>query len=142
MPSLKIVKSGETKPFLASSVILYGVVGVGIALVLMLVASAIFLYTDTDIDYVSIAARSILFVSAFVSGMLCSKRKNERGYLYGACTGLTYSLLLLLISLFLGTTRSLSFLTFLTVFLCVISGALGGILGINLKNNKKRRRNV
>lgn len=83
----------------------------------------------------SIMGVSIIFISSFsilVGAFLASRKIKEKGIIFGSILGLTYMLILYLISSLINTNFAFS-LNVLYMFLGgVVGGAIGGILGVNL----------
>lgn len=110
--------------------------GVGIGAVactvLLLIASAILTTGAIPQTAVSPIAFAILTVSAFVGGLIAARLSRERGLLTGALVGLLLFLLTAVLGLLIlqaldGTSMLLK------VALMIGGGALGGVLGVNVK---------
>lgn len=83
----------------------------------------------------SIMGVSIIFISSFsilVGAFLASRKIKEKGIIFGSILGLTYMVILYLISSIINTNFAFS-LSVLYMFLGgIVGGAIGGILGVNL----------
>ena len=144
MPAVKFMKNDTSekerfkfKTFAASILFCY-LCAIG----LILIASWLFLKFEISQDYIPIISKSVLLLCAFSGGVFGGMNRKNNGYLFGALVGFVYALLLLVCSFLCKTFYSDIFMTIFTIFLCVISGALGGIIGINCKVKKKRKRNI
>ena len=109
-------------------------VGIGavVCTVLLLIASAILTTGAIPQTAVSPIAFAILTVAAFVGGLIAARLSRERGLLTGALVGLLLFLLTAVLGLLIlqaldGTSMLLK------VALMIGGGALGGVLGVNVK---------
>ncbi|WP_308634721.1 TIGR04086 family membrane protein [Paenibacillus silvisoli] len=78
-----------------------------------------------------------LIVHGFASlagGFVSGKRSGMRGWYYGGLLGFAYGLLILLVS-FLSMNTGISGRTFTMLIETVICGALGGMVGVNMKRS-------
>ncbi len=73
--------------------------------------------------------------SAIVGGMVSGKRAGKKGWYHGGLTGAFYTLIILLIS-FLALDNSLHLGNILWIGLAFVIGAIGGMFGVNLRQNK------
>ena len=77
-----------------------------------------------------------VFISAFsilMGSFLVAKRVEQKGIVYGSVLGLIYMLILYLISSILNFDFSLNGNAIIMIVFGIIGGAIGGILGVNLK---------
>ncbi len=113
-----------------------------LTLIVFLAAAFILSYTPLPEGAIPYIAYIVQIIGAAISGFIPANRAGTRGILTGAVSGILYILLIWLIA----SLSSGSFLFdkhILTMLLMsLFSGAVGGILGVNLKssdNNKKKR---
>lgn len=79
---------------------------------------------------------TVIFISSFsilMGGFLVAKKMDEKGIVYGSVLGLSYMLILYLISSIMSFDFSLNVNAIIMIVLGVLGGAIGGILGVNLK---------
>lgn len=77
----------------------------------------------------SIGVILIYIISTFVTGYLCGHMMQNRKFIWGSLVGLSYFLILLLISLCFPKGDSVSSTnTFTVLILCVASSTIGGML--------------
>ena len=79
---------------------------------------------------------TVIFISSFsilMGGFLVAKKIDEKGIVYGSALGLIYMLILYLISSIMNFDFSLNVNAVIMIALGVIGGAIGGVLGVNLK---------
>lgn len=138
------VKTIETGGF--SSAVLGFLKGAFVAviytLLVFLAAAFVLSYTPLPENAIPYIAYIVQSTGAAISGFLPAKKAGTRGIITGATSGGLYILIIWLIaSLFAdGITFGSHIITMLII--SVISGATGGIFGVNLKNsnnNKKKR---
>ena len=111
--------------------------GVAVSYIFTFVSFLIFaiLLSTTNIpdSYISGVICIISVLSILIGSASCTKKANSQGIVWGSIVGLIYSIVLYLISslLFVGFSVPLS--TFYLFVLSILFGAIGGIIGINLK---------
>ena len=71
-------------------------------------------------------------LAVFVGGFIAARRSGEKGLYRGGLLGIIYCLIVVLIS-YLGFDVRMSLQTLIFVCICFLTGALGGILGINVR---------
>lgn len=75
----------------------------------------------------------ITMVSIALAGIYSAVKVESKGWLNGAIVGLVYMIVLFLLSVLFGTGISLDKFVLFRMFMGLITGALAGIIGINLK---------
>ena len=110
-------------------------VGAVSVLVLLLAAAALCVAVDIPAGLVSPMAFVACAAGAAVGGLVAGKISRKRGWLFGLLCGLLVYLLIACVGAFcvggaVGTHAALSLL------LCIACGAVGGIVGVNLKSRK------
>ncbi len=71
-------------------------------------------------------------LSAALGGLLAARASRKMGWLRGGITGVLYILCALLVSSLFGGTVFMGSLIFSDILLGLVSGAVGGIIGVNL----------
>lgn len=109
-------------------------VGTISVLVLLLLMAALCVFVDVPAGLVSPMAFVSVAAGAALGGLIAGKISRKKGWLCGILCGLCMYLLIasvgaLCIGRAVGTHAPLSFL------LCVTCGAIGGIVGVNLKSH-------
>ncbi len=139
--NIKTIESGGF-----SSAALGFLKGAGIAAVLTLLvflaAAFVLSYTPLPESAIPYIAYIVQIIGAAVSGFIPAKRAGTRGILTGAASGGLYILIIWLSSSLFSDGISFGSHILTMIAISVISGAIGGILGVNLKgsnNNKKKR---
>lgn len=109
------------------------IISILITLILLLVLSIILSLTDVSENIMGI---SIIFISSFsilFGAFLSSKKIKEKGIIYGSILGLSYIILIYLLSSILNGNFNLSLNSLYMCLGGLLGGALGGVLGVNLK---------
>lgn len=99
----------------------------------ILIFSVIITYTDASEAFGDTMVKCATYISIFTGGLLSSVNTNKKGWLTGCITGFTYILILILAG-FIKNGFSISPGLFSKVLYSLISGAAGGIAGINIKS--------
>ncbi|MBB3127094.1 putative membrane protein (TIGR04086 family) [Paenibacillus rhizosphaerae] len=73
--------------------------------------------------------------AAAFGGLVSGKRSGRRGWYQGGLTGILYGLMIIMIG-FLALDSSLRLGDLLLIAAVIASGAIGGMFGVNLKNNR------
>lgn len=87
--------------------------------------------TEQSVHWFIIA---IAFLAMFTGGLMAGGRAKEKGLLVGAVTALLFSLLTFLIQ-FLGYDLSFTNEQYLFHGLYILTGAIGGVVGVNLSSD-------
>ena len=108
-------------------------VGACSALILLLLAAALCVAVDVPAGLISPLAFVAVAIGAAMGGLIAGKLSRRRGWLYGLLCGVCIELLIasvgaLCVGRAVGTNAPLSLL------LCIVCGAVGGIIGVNLKS--------
>ena len=101
--------------------------------ILIFFSIASFVISNLDFSYetLSLYISAILGCSASFSGFVISKLNKQNGLFWGCFAGIVLLLFILILSVYFNTF-SLSLNIFRRIIILLISGALGGILGVNL----------
>lgn len=142
MPSVQFIKSGETKDkgISLKTILIGGVAGVILSLLLLCLFAFLFLMLKISTDYIPVFSKAVLLSGTLLGGIISAKNKNRSGWLYGALSGVVYFILLLFFGIVLKVNMTFEFSKLITGLLCVIFGAIGGVLGINMKSKNKKRK--
>lgn len=100
-------------------------------LLLFCITAVIIVKIDTP-DTILVPLTTILFaLAAFGISFLFAKSKKENGFIIGIRIGIVFFAMIVLIALFTAQFK-LSNIFFTKFFTIMISGALGGVLGVNI----------
>ena len=129
--------SGKDRSF--SSVLLTiikaAVAGVAISTLLLLLFSFILSKKDLPLEIINPFTAILIALSSFSSGYIAAKLIKQRGMAVGAACGTIIFLFITLLSFM--NSADIGVLTVIKLAVSVISGAIGGILGVNTKRKRK-----
>jgi putative membrane protein (TIGR04086 family) len=124
--------TAQVKPPVAAVVMAKGVLyAYFLSLVIFLIFSALIQYTaltETILPYLTYATA---LVSIFIGAAYVTNRLETRGWLNGGMTGLVYLVGLVILGLILLPEFGIDASYISKTFLAFITGAAGGIFGIN-----------
>lgn len=113
---------------------------VGIAYLSTIGILALFaaLLTYTNLSDIFITAGLVLtaIISNIIAGILISKKARNRGWINGAVGGCVYVVLLYFIGAIFFGNVGIGSGTLMMLAICLFSGAIGGIIGINMKHKR------
>ncbi len=103
---------------------------------LMLLVMSLFMYfTDANADTVSTLSAICLAVGSFFGSLFTAKIKKSQGLLTGLILSFIYFIIILVISMILGG-KAFSITSLLHAVIMLLSGGIGGILGVNSKQKQ------
>ena len=108
-----------------------------LTLVLFVISAIVSVYTDLQRSQNYIVSLCIIGFVCFASGVLSGKFKRKNGIITGIIYILPQLTLLLLISVILNSF-SIDLNIIISTAVSVISAAVGGITGVNMKQKAKR----
>ena len=97
-----------------------------------LVCALLLTYTDISESFIAPFSLAITVISSFFAGFKTASKAEKKGILWGALSAGVYIAVVLLI-IMLPYSGNISLFRVLSVGLSLVSGAIGGILGINTK---------
>lgn len=104
-----------------------------ITIVMLFIMSILLCYTNMKENLIE---PCIIFTSSFsilIGSFSVMKRVKQRGLIYGMALGIIYMLIIFVASSFISMDFSFGMETIIMMILGIISGAIGGIIGVNLK---------
>lgn len=104
-----------------------------ITVILMLIIAAIITYTSVSDSIMPLLTSVIMVISIAYSGLLSATKVRKRGLMHGLITGAIYIMLVLFLSWVLARDFSINKFTIIKAIIGVISGGVGGMIGVNLK---------
>lgn len=106
-----------------------------ITLVTLLLIALVMYFANIDSIYASPLASVGLAVGCFFGGLYSSKKSGKNGLLYGFLTAGIYFILIFIASLSVSL-NSIGILTLIHAAVMLLSGSIGGILGVNSKTKQ------
>lgn len=131
----------------AESMTIFSVIkGLLVAYIVSIPAFLLFalILTNTDFPekYKSIAVIITTIVSIFAAGMTATKGSRSKGWLNGSIAGFVYMLVLYLVSSIIYRNFTIDRYVITMAVIGVLTGAVGGIAGINVKTGSTRQKHA
>lgn len=125
------LEDGNTKRFLiiVKSILL----SVLLTLILLFVFSIILAYTNISENTIPYGIIFTSALSILISSVLCMLKIKNNGIIYGGIIGMTYMLLIYLLSSIVQTGFELNLFSIIMIIAGCLCGMLGGIIGVNIK---------
>lgn len=106
-----------------------------------IIFAAVLNQIDFPEKFIYPAVVTTTLVSILAAGSSVSRKAKSRGWLNGGATGLTYVLMLYLVSSIFYNDYTIDMRTIQVTVGGVLTGCIGGIIGINFRKKDKIRRN-
>lgn len=103
-----------------------------IAIIFLFITATIFTYTNINDRYLNMFVFAILALSVFLGSILALRKIKKRGLLYGAIFGIIYLMVLYLFTVIAYKGFFITNTLGIHLLICLLSGTLGGIIGVNL----------
>jgi len=100
---------------------------------LMLIIAAIVTFTSVSESIMPLLTSIIMILSIAFSGLLAARKFEKHGLMHGLITGAIYILFILFLSWVLISGFSLDKYTIIKAVFGIVSGGIGGMIGVNLK---------
>ena len=105
---------------------------------LILILSLFLTYSNLSDTIINPGIIIISGISVLVGGFNVSRKNKGKGILNGGILGIIYIIILFLISSILNSSFSVNISSLIMISICIIAGAIGGILGVNSKPEYKK----
>ncbi|MFO1443063.1 TIGR04086 family membrane protein [Bacillus sp. Bva_UNVM-123] len=118
--------------------VLYGIITVFVlAIVSSLIFSLLLKFTSLQESSLRHIITAISFISLFIGGFISGGKGKQKGWLLGGLTGVIYSVIIFLFQ-YLGFDRLFDIEQIIYHTCYILIAMMGGILGVNMSNNKSR----
>lgn len=108
-------------------------IGLLLTFILIIIFTIILTYTKLSEGLIPLI-NSIIMILGITSGAILTSKKIERkGWLSGGLIGIFYFLIILIISRIFIKDFSIDKYLFIKGFIAIITGCIGGMIGINIK---------
>lgn len=132
--SFSISKGNNTQKNFSIGYILKGLVlGFLFSLICFLILSIVLSLTSVSENIIKPSSYIVMIISIVIASAYVALKVDKNGWLYGAITGLLYIIILTIISMIAIGGFSINQILISRVLMGLIAGAIGGILGINIK---------
>lgn len=139
--SLKVSSEENSRFFTVIKGVIYSYM---ITIPFFIAFALILTYTNFPERHISLAVIITTVASILIGGSTSTKSLKSKGWLYGGIVGLLYMLILHFLSSIVFKNFTIDRYALINGFIGVLSGAVGGIIGINsgtkIKSRVKRRR--
>jgi len=129
MNPIRNVSSGVKRGSPVLTGLIYSLVCMALATV---AASLIYKFSGLKENTMETSVYIIHSAALFIGGLAAGKRSGRRGWYYGGLMGILYSVIIVLIG-FLSYDAALTVYTLILFGLSFVSGAIGGMIGVNMK---------
>ncbi|ABW19260.1 TIGR04086 family membrane protein [Alkaliphilus oremlandii] len=107
--------------------------GYTVALILFLLVAVLITYSSVGEHIIPLSTSIIMIIGIVFSAMYCSVKLRSKGWLHGGIVGLIFVLILIIISKAFISGYSFDQITLYKMILGLGAGAIGGMLGVNIK---------
>ena len=106
--------------------------------VLLAIGAVIATYLSLSERMIELLVMVLTAACVFLGGFRAAKHAGRQGLLQGSAFGLIYMLVLSLAGMLIMGEWSMSAQSLLTLLIGILCGAIGGILGVNARQKRKR----
>lgn len=109
------------------------VASIFITLILLFIFAMLLTYTNIGENTINPVIIVITGISILIGSGISTLKIRKNGLLNGGLVGLIYILTIYLLSGITGSGFGVNVYTIIMMFVCAISGMIGGIIGVNLR---------
>ena len=113
------------------------VLAIIITLISLLVLALLLAYTSVSENIIKPVIIVITGISIWAGSIFSSIKIRKQGILNGTFVGSIYIITIYLLSSIFEQNFSVTMNTIIMVIVGILSGAIGGVIGVNLKHNRK-----
>lgn len=106
-----------------------------ITAIVFIVYGILLTYTDVTEKNTQIIVMVTTAISVLIGGFVASKGVENKGLFYGMLVGVVYAIIMIMIGLCFMQNIGITSKMITILILSICSGGIGGIIGINTKNN-------
>lgn len=108
-------------------------ISIGLTLILLFVFSAVLTYTSMSEETIEPMIIGITGISILAGSSITTAKIKRKGIVNGMIIGGIYMLMLYITSSSLNNVFAVNTYTIIMIMIGIIAGAIGGIVGVNLK---------
>lgn len=109
------------------------VASIFITLILLFIFAMLLTYTNIGENTINPVIIVVTGISILIGSGISTLKIRKNGLLNGGLVGLIYILTIYLLSGITGSGFGVNVYTIIMMFVCIISGMIGGIIGVNLR---------
>ena len=103
-----------------------------VAAILLCLSAVIFAYTNINDRHLQTFVFGTVMLSVLIGATILARRIKKKGLLFGALFGLIFILLVYMITCMAYTGFFVSNTLLIYMAICILSGIVGGIIGVNI----------
>ena len=104
-----------------------------IAIILLSLSAVIFAYTNINDSLINIFVFLLFFLTNLIGSTLISRKLKKRGLISGLIFSLIYFSIIYLLTAILYTGFFINSAVGMYILICVASGIVGGVIGVNVR---------
>lgn len=104
----------------------------GIMAIFLCLTAVIFAYTNIDDRHLQTFVFGIVLLSNLFGSTLFLRKVKEKGLIYGGLFGMMYCFILYLVTSLMFNNFSLTNTLAIYFIICILSGIIGGVIGVNI----------
>lgn len=132
MENIKKLEESSSKGSILK-VIKGSIVAIVITIISLFITALILTYTNVRESIIPVVIIAISSISILVGSILSTLHIRKNGLLNGALVGAIYMITIYLISSIAITGFGINLKTIIMFILCILSGIVGGIIGVNIQ---------
>ena len=105
-------------------------------LVFIAILAALLSWTGLPESFSAFGLILIAIISNIIGGIAIAKKMRSNGWINGAMGGICYVILLYFIAAVFYNSLAVTANTFVLLAICVFSGVIGGIIGVNSRSKR------
>ena len=127
-----VEQTSETKKSV-SNLIKGIIIAFFITTILIFILSAILTYTNISETFIPIGTVIVSSISILVGAFLSTHHIKKNGIMNGGIIGAIYIITLYILSSIISGNFSINTQAIIMIIICILTGAIGGVLGVNTK---------
>lgn len=108
------------------------IISFGITAIFLCLTAVIFAYTNIDDRHLQTFVFGIVLLSNLLGATLLLRKIKEKGLIYGGLFGIIYCLILYLVTSLMFNNFSFTNTLGIYFIICILSGIIGGVIGVNI----------
>lgn len=108
-------------------------ISLAFTIICLIILSAILAYSSISENIETSSIIIINIISILLGSSFCTLKENNRGMLKGICVGGLYIGIIYIFSSIVSMKFSLNISSLIMIITSIIAGAIGGIIGVNVK---------
>lgn len=115
------------------SVLKGSIISLVLTMIMLTIYAGILSYTDISENSMNLVIFIVSGLSILITSSIINIKIKKNGIINGGLIGLIYILILYILSSIITGDFSLTLDSIIMIIICVITGMIGGIIGVNIK---------